>query len=501
MPSTIIASQALWMSRMLPRSRPAPCRLAFLLVLLLLTACSPTAQAGVVATPPTTVPVPPTATGTPASALPTPTMTILPVTGTPEAGIDPGAALVEGETTVTPVARPTDTPPAPTPTATTVPVPPGFPGQSNLVPPGFPTPTTAYERLVPGGPPHDPGSLAWAQPGPYIAPLWTNFALNSFSSAQRLATTYYFYWHDFTDPSRLSRFDRNEFGRPPDPAHYSFLLPATHEREFQVMLDAGLDFVLPVYWGEPGHPGRTTDETTPHYWSTEGIPAMVTALDQMQARGAKPLQIGMFYDTTILANADLTTAAGKEYFYVNVRDFYSRIPPQYWAAIDDRPIVWLYDTLWVARFDQSSLNYLSDRFAQDFGGLHPYIVLESQWAHSKGVTPAQTLHADGLYGWGAGPSGYNADPRFTSAEVGPGFNNTAYCKGGPSHNCFNVGRGDGSSYAAQLQQAVAGSHRILAVETWNEFSEGTEVAETVQDGCRFIDLTRQYMDRFKVSRP
>src|SRR5581483_10649290 len=124
-----------------------------------------------------------------------------------------------------------------------------------------------------------------------------------------------------------------------------------------------------------------------------------------------------------MANADLTTAAGKEYFYVNVRDFYSRIPPAYWAAIDGRPIVWLYDAQWVSRFDQSSFDYLSDRFAQDFGGLRPYIVREWQWDSSKGVDPPSPIQADGLYVWGAALSGYNADPRLTVAEVGPGFKN------------------------------------------------------------------------------
>jgi len=480
-------------------SRTAPAQIVLLALVILLTACAPSAQAAVAGTSaPTSLPV--TATPDVASvAGSTPLPTMPPVeTATPAGGIDPGAALTQADTAVGPTASPADSTAQASSTATPIPAPAGYPGQSNLVPPGFPTPTTAYERLAPGGPPHDPGSLAWAHPGSFIAPTWTNFTLNSFSSSQRLATTYYFYWHDFTNPARLSRFDLNQFGQPPDAAHYSFLSPETHQRQFQDMLDAGLDFVLPVYWGEPGHPGRTTAETSPHYWSTEGISPMVEALDQMQAAGSRPLQIGMFYDTTILANADLTTAAGKEYFYVNVRDYFSRIPPNYWAAIDNQPIVWLYDTLWVSKFDQSSIDYLSDRFAQDFGGLRPYIVLESQWEHSKGVTPQQTVHGSGLYSWGAGPSGYNSDPNFTVAEVGPGFNNTAYCKGGPSHNCFDVGRGDGSYYATQLQQAVNSPHNIMAVETWNEFSEGTEVAETIQDGRRFIDLTRQYVDLFKA---
>src|SRR5205814_3367869 len=110
----------------------------------------------------------------------------------------------------------------------------GYPGQSNLVPPGMPTPTTVFERLTAGGPTRDPGSLAWAQPGAYIAPNWTEFSLRSFSSQSYVATTYYFYWHDLTDPDRAGRF-QGRFHVPPDPAHYSFLLPETHQREFNDM--------------------------------------------------------------------------------------------------------------------------------------------------------------------------------------------------------------------------------------------------------------------------
>jgi hypothetical protein len=374
---------------------------------------------------------------------------------------------------------------------------PGWPGQSNLVPDGFPTPTTAFERLAPGGPARDPGPLDWARPGPYIAPAWSDFSLASFSGDQHLATTYYFYWHDLTDPARLARF-AGRFHTPPDPAHYSFLLPETHEREFRDMLAAGLDFVLPVYWGEPGHPGRTTSVTAPHYWSTEGIPAMVEALDRLRADGAPPLQVGLFYDTTILANADLTTPSGKEYFYVNVRDFFSRIPPRYWAAIDNRPIVWLYDTAWVSAFDQSSLDYLSDRFAQDFGGLRPYVVREAQWQTSKGVDPPQPVRSDGLYAWGAAVAGFNPAPELTVAQVGPGFKNTQYCTGGAEHNCFDVDRENGARYERELQAAVSSGRRLLAVETWNEFSEGTDIAETVETGRTYINLTRAYVDRFKA---
>jgi hypothetical protein len=373
----------------------------------------------------------------------------------------------------------------------------GWPGQSNTVPLGYPTPTSHTERLTPGYPPRDPGPFDWARPGPYIASRWPDFAIESFDTTQRLVTTYYFYWHYLTDPARRVRYDSGAFKSPPNPDRYSFLFADTHLREFEDMLAAGIDFVLPVYWGEPGHPGRTTGMTCPHYWSTDGIPPMVEALDILAERGT-PLKMGLFYDTTIMANADLRTPSGKEYFYLNVRDYFSRIPPRHWAAMGGKPVVWLYDSIWVTGFDQSSFDYLADRFAQDFGGRRPFIVRELQWHTSRGPNPPHELHSDGLYAWGAAVFGYNPGPRLTIAQVGPGFTNTVYCTGGAARNCFDVDREGGAFYERNLQAAVASSRQILAIETWNEFSEGSQVAETREDGRRYIELTRAYADQFKL---
>ena len=84
------------------------------------------------------------------------------------------------------------------------------------------------------------------------------------------------------------------------------------------------------------------------------------------------------------------------------------------------------------------------------------------------------------------------------AEVGPGFTNSAICRTGAG--CFDVDRENGAFYERALQAAVASDRRILALETWNEFSEGSQIAETVQDGRVYIELTRRYADRFKGRR-
>ena len=100
-------------------------------------------------------------------------------------------------------------------------------------------------------------------------------------------------------------------------------------------------------------------------------------------RPGTPLKIGLFLDTSILNNEDLTSERGKQIFYATIRDYYSRIPPRYWAAIDNRPVVWLYDAQKVSAFDQSTFDYVYDHFAQDFGGLRPWIVREWQWYAAK----------------------------------------------------------------------------------------------------------------------
>src|SRR5207237_2334483 len=70
-------------------------------------------------------------------------------------------------------------PPRPTPGPTGTPLP------TFAAPAGFPTETPV------------PDYLSWARPGPYRSPYLSQFNLESFSSAQPLLTTYFFYWYDW----------------------------------------------------------------------------------------------------------------------------------------------------------------------------------------------------------------------------------------------------------------------------------------------------------------
>jgi hypothetical protein len=337
-----------------------------------------------------------------------------------------------------------------------------------------------------------PAYLNWAAPGPYRAPDYTDFGLSTFRADQPIVGTYFFYWFDAaTLRASGERFPFN----PVDDQTQSFLSSGWYEKQFGDMLDAGIDFVLPDYWGEPGQYNRRVAPAPElNLFATRGLPPMVDALQRLDQAG-RPIKVGLFLDTSILNNEDLTTERGKQIFYATIRDYFSRIPPRYWAAIDGRPILWLYDAQKVSAFDQSSFDYVYEHFADDFGGLQPWIVREWQWYMAKNTANADVLHTEGLYNWGAAPFGFNPDTRFTVAEVGPGF--TSFDEQGP--NAVDMPRRGGAFYEESLRQAVVSGRKIMAIETWNELDEGTGILETREFGRQYINLTRTYVDLFKAA--
>jgi hypothetical protein len=336
----------------------------------------------------------------------------------------------------------------------------------------------------------------WSRPGPFRWPGFQDFAVESFGAEQRVVGTYFFYWFladAYRQRVRERGFDPYIY-HPTDIETMSFLDPDWYEKQFLDMQAAGLDFVLPDYWGEPGqYDRRVAPAPELNYFATQGLPPMIEALDRLAARG-RPLKVALFLDTTIMNDADLTTRPGQDIFYITIRNWFSRIPPRHWAAIGGRPIVWLYDAQRVSAFNQSSFDYVYQRFPRDFGGLIPYIVREWQWKESKNVQPPEPIVTEGLYGWGAAPSGFNPDPALTVAAVGPGFSNTQF---GGAGRIFTDREG-GRFYERNLQRAVASGRQIMVVETWNELGEASGILETFEFGRQYIDLTRTYADLFKA---
>jgi hypothetical protein len=99
------------------------------------------------------------------------------------------------------------------------------------------------------------------------------------------------------------------------------------------------------------------------------------------------------------------------------------------------------------------------------------------------------VKADNVYAWGGA---LHANIRGIG-EVGPGYDHSAV----PGRSPLVAPRNGGKHYEEGWHRVLRRSPRIVAVETWNEFHEGTDIAESREYGRQYIELTRKYVDLYK----
>jgi len=312
------------------------------------------------------------------------------------------------------------------------------------------------------------GWLHHVAPGGYPAPL-----------GQRAVFTYYFYWYD-TQTGTHVRAPDVLTDHPPASPTITFRGTAWHRKQIEDALHAGVDVILPVYWVGGEH----------RFWAEPGVVNLARALEEVRLSGRTPPALGMFYDTNSLQGLDLRTKAARDTLYAGVRFFFRAVPKRYWAkAGGDRPVIWFYASLPLAGYDSGFLAELSARFRAEFG-VRPYIVLERDWVARQ----PDLVGWDATYGWGALPPAFSA----RVAEVGPGWDDRALVGHLPGYTGRVIDREDGELYRRGLTLAVMSGAPWLAIETWNELHEATEVAETVEYGRQYLDITHEYSAYFKA---
>ncbi len=321
--------------------------------------------------------------------------------------------------------------------------------------------------------------------GPHVNLKPADFAgAKSFRNTDRIVGTYYFYWYDAPTKSHVIDGDGSDAltTHPPTLEGLSWKSVAWHRRQLEDMMAAGIDVVLPVFWGAPSEQSSKAHL----HWSYEGLPRLAEAREELLRAGKFPPRIGLFYDTSTLRHnawgehVDLTTDRGRQWFYATVRDFFSLVPPKHWAMIDDKPIVLLYSAAFAKNHDQSVVEHLKSEFPKQFGGRVPWLAREISW-HVK---------AESVVAWGGAlglknPGGV--------ASLGPGYDHSAV----PGRTPLIVERRGGAFYEDQWLKLLRRPVNFVMVETWNEWHEGTDVAESKEYGRQYIELTRKYSDLFK----
>ena len=292
-----------------------------------------------------------------------------------------------------------------------------------------------------------------------------------------LVATYFYYWYDLPGGVHDTYMTQHDVD-----ASASYRNVAWFEKQLADQQAAGIDLALAVYWGaaEPS--------------SDIGLANLGQAASNRSAAGKASPKVGMFFDTGAIAQwpvaqRDLTVQANQAKVYEMVHKFYSTLPRQHWGAIDGKPVVWFWAAEFGIKANASFTSYLRSRFAADFG-VTPYLVGDYSWQ----ATAAGATSFDNYYGWGTATRGYAESPD-TIASVGPGYDERLMAAAGRSGRMTD--HEGGRFYQRNLEYAIDSGKPILVLETWNEFHEASGIAETVEEGRTYIDLTRIYTNRFK----
>jgi len=308
----------------------------------------------------------------------------------------------------------------------------------------------------------------------------------SFEKGRPVVGTTYFYWYDVESKAHILNHNGSDglTTHPADMEGISYRRVAWHKGQLRDMMDAGIDFLMPVYWGVPGEYDG---------WSFIGLPPLVEAHTELEKEGLAPPSIGLFYDTSILRanrsnpdgsnyHVDLTTERGRQWFYAAIREFFRRVPPAKWARVDGQPIVFFYEAAFAKKQDPArQFEHVKTRFRADFG-VEPFLVKSSGWEGQ----------ADAVYSWGGA---VNGPILFRDvAALGPGYDHSAV----PGRQPLVVARRDRRTYIDRWTKLLQLDPKVrpwmVHVETWNEWHEGTDIAHSREYGRSYIVLTRLFAD-------
>jgi len=323
-----------------------------------------------------------------------------------------------------------------------------------------------------------------AAPGKFFAPQGGETSRRAFETGTPVIATSYFYWYDIDSKSHFLNHDGSDAltTHPVTTEGMSWKNPKWHEKQFRQMTEAGIDVAIPVYWGSP-----EPRQPVGFRFSDEGVPFMVEALEAITAGGEKAPTLGMFYDTSTLASnagnyrIDLTTDAGKRWFYATIRNFFSMVPPKHRATIDGKPLVFLYASAFAKNVDDTLFPAVREMFKRDFG-TDLYIVKAAEWPGD----------ADSVYQWGAAVNFVILD----AAAIGAGYDHSAV----PGRTPLVRTRDNGDFYTLGwerlLKMDVKTRPFLVHLETWNEFHEGTDICESKECGTFYLELTKKFAKQF-----
>jgi len=296
-----------------------------------------------------------------------------------------------------------------------------------------------------------------------------------------ILVTPFFYWYCRKTGEHFINADGTDAltDHPLNPEGYCYRNPQWWKRELLAVRKAGIDAILPVYWGVPG---------VEKGWSKEGLRALVPAWDELSRQGMNPPKVAMFYDTSTLRynpfrkQIAVDRSEGVDFFCNTILEFFELVPARMRLRREGRPVVFLYSAAFCRGENPSLFPQLRRRFRRRFG-TDLFLVKEISWPYQ----------ADAVYAWG-GALGFKL---YSVASLGPGYDHSAV----PGRRPLIVDRKGGDFYRKNWLLLLAlppqTRPRIAVIETWNEFHEGTDIAPSKEYGWQYVRMTAHYSKLFK----
>jgi hypothetical protein len=337
-------------------------------------------------------------------------------------------------------------------------------------------------------------------------------------NTQRLVLAHYYYSYQ-GDPRKAAPFReiRNAQGLTTLTDHpwesvgpwMSYDRAQWHKNQFQMMAAGGIDVALAIYRG---------DLASRRAYAIKGLDVMTQGLKELRSEGLAPFtrpreypQIGLALDLGGLADqyggpVDLKLPDVQRSLYGMVREFYLHVPEEFRATVQLPAsrlspgdtigaastsqgvayIVRLINEAAVKDVDNGFITYANRRFAQEFGARLLWVGTPGLRARVTGLDavspfPAATQPATILgTGW------------VRTGSFGPGYDNSLH---DPAARIRP--RENGQQTVLDFRKIIDSDPEWVFIDSWNGYTQGTDIAPTLQHGLLYRDLLRAAVLQYK----
>lgn len=106
---------------------------------------------------------------------------------------------------------------------------------------------------------------------------------------------------------------------------------------------------------------------------------------------------------------------------------------------------------------------------------------------------SQPISTNDVYRWGSALNGFQ-QAGGNVASIGPGYDERQLT-GLDRTNRYSP-RENGKFYGENFQKALNSKKNLINIETWNEFHEASDVADSMEYGRKYINITKIFTDKF-----